>query len=404
MRALVCREWGDPTKSRAEGGVLGVEDVPPPGRVPPRGIRVRIICASLNFADCLLVRNLYQEKPALPFTPGGEFCGAVLELGAELHKDGPFRVGQVVAGAVVGGGAMAEELVVPDASASAFVVPAGISPAAASSFPIAYGTAYMALAQRARVGPGTRVLVLGAGGGVGLAAVQIAKALGAVVVAVARGAAKVEACRAAGADACLDSDALHASSDTKHTKPRSGLETNETNGNSTPAPRQLSTQKKKKKKETFESLPSATRAAFGEKNLADVLFDPVGGAAFHRGLSSIRWGGQALVIGFASGAIPALPLNVALVKNITVHGVYWGAHAAKDPGAMARCAREVGGLLARGSLVPKVDVSATAPLARAHRAFAALEQRRVVGKAVVVVSGEEEAMRAVRGERSVSRL
>lgn len=403
MRALVCREWGDPTKSRAEGGVLGVEDVPPPGRVPPRGIRVRIICASLNFADCLLVRNLYQEKPALPFTPGGEFCGAVLELGAELQKDGPFRVGQVVAGAVVGGGAMAEELVVPDASASAFVVPAGISPAAASSFPIAYGTAYMALAQRARVGPGTRVLVLGAGGGVGLAAVQIAKALGAVVVAVARGAAKVEACRAAGADACLDSDALHASSDTKHTKPRSGIETNETNG--TPAPRHASTQlKRKKKKETFESLPSATRAAFGEGNLADVLFDPVGGAAFHRGLSSIRWGGQALVIGFASGAIPALPLNVALVKNITVHGVYWGAHAAKDPGATARCAREVGGLLARGSLVPKVDVSATAPLARAHRAFAALEQRRVVGKAVVVVSGEEEATRATRGERSVSRL
>jgi NADPH:quinone reductase-like Zn-dependent oxidoreductase len=381
MRALVCREWGDPTKSRAEGGVLGVEDVPPPGRVPPRGIRVRVICASLNFADCLLVRNLYQEKPALPFTPGGEFCGAVLELGAELQKGGPFRVGQVVAGAVVGGGAMAEELVVPDASASAFVVPAGISPAAASSFPIAYGTAYMALAQRARVGPGTRVLVLGAGGGVGLAAVQIAKALGAVVVAVARGAAKVEACRAAGADACLDSDALHASSDTKHTNVY-----------------------QKKQKETFESLPSATRAAFGEGNLADVLFDPVGGDAFHRGLSSIRWGGQALVIGFASGSIPALPLNVALVKNITVHGVYWGAHAAKDPGAMARCAREVGGLLARGSLVPKVDVSATAPLERAHRAFAALERRRVVGKAVVVVSGEEEAMRAVRGGRSVSRL
>ena len=94
----------------------------------------------------------------------------------------------------------------------------------------------------------------------------------------------------------------------------------------------------KKKKETFESLPSATRAAFGEGNLADVLFDPVGGDAFHRGLSSIRWGGQALVIGFASGSIPALPLNVALVKNITVHGVYWGAHAAKDPGAMKRCA------------------------------------------------------------------
>ena len=224
------------------------------------------------------------------------------------------------------------------------------------------------------------MLVLGAGGGVGLAAVQIAKALGAVVVAVARGAAKVEACRAAGADACLDSDALHASSDTKHSN----------------------VYQKKEGDVRVAPVGDARRVRRG--NLADVLFDPVGGDAFHRGLSSIRWGGQALVIGFASGSIPALPLNVALVKNITVHGVYWGAHAAKDPGAMKRCAREVGGLLARGSLVPKVDVSATAPLERAHRAFAALERRRVVGKAVVVVSGEEEAMRATRGGRSVSKL
>ena len=379
MRALVCREWGDPTKSRAEGGVLGVEDVPAPSRVPARGIRVRVVCASLNFADCLLVRNLYQEKPALPFTPGGEFCGTVLELGAALEDEGTFEVGQTVAGAVIGGGAMAEELVVPDASASAFVVPAGISPAAASSFPIAYGTAYMALAQRARVGPGTKTLVLGAGGGVGLAAVQVAKALGAVVVAVARGDDKVAACHAAGADVCLDSDALHGTSD--GTSPRHS-----------------------RREETFESLPSATRRAFGNGALADVLFDPVGGAAFRAGVSSLRWGGQALVIGFASGAIPKMPLNVALVKNITVHGVYWGAHATKDPVAMARCAREVGGLLARGSLAPRVDASATAPLEEAHRAFAALERRRVVGKAVVVVSGEEEATRAVRGGRSVSRL
>lgn len=375
MRALVCREWGDPTKSRAEGGVLNVEDVPIPSRVPPRGIRVRVICASLNFADCLLVRNLYQEKPALPFTPGGEFCGTVLELGAELEREKTFEVGQVVAGAVIGGGAMAEELVVPDASTSVFIVPAGISPAAASSFPIAYGTAYMALAQRARVGPGTRVLVLGAGGGVGLAAVQVAKALGAVVVAVARGGEKVAACRAAGADACIDSDTLHGK--------RSGHSRGE---------------------ETFESLPSATRRAFGNAAPADVLFDPIGGAAFHAGLSSLRWGGQALVIGFASGTIPKMPLNIALVKNITTHGVYWGAHAAKDPIALARCAREVGGLLARGLLAPKVDASAMAPLESAHRAFAALEGRHVVGKAVVVVSGEEEATQAVQDVSSVSRL
>lgn len=389
MRALVCREWGDPTKSRAEGGVLGVEDVPAPSRVPPRGIRVRVICASLNFADCLLVRDRYQEKPALPFTPGGEFCGTVLELGAEIRTSGAFRVGQTVAGAVIGGGAMAEELVVPDASA-AFVVPAGISPAVASSFPIAYGTAYMALAQRARIGPGTKVLILGAGGGVGLAAVQIAKALGARVVAVARGGDKTRACLDAGADACLDSDALHASSSSTDKS-----ETTQSGKTGKTAPFRT-------REETFELLPSATRRAFGGA-LADVLFDPVGGAAFSRGLSSLRWGGQALVIGFASGVIPNLPLNVALVKNVTVHGVYWGAHAAKDPNAMARCGSEVAGLLKRRKLAPKVDVSAMAPLESAHVLFRALEERRVVGKAVVVVSGQEEATRAVVGRES-SRL
>ena len=393
MRALVCREWGDPTKSRAEGGVLGVEDVPAPSRVPPRGIRVRVICASLNFADCLLVRDRYQEKPALPFTPGGEFCGTVLELGAEIRRSGAFRVGQTVAGAVIGGGAMAEELVVPDASASAFVVPAGISPAVASSFPIAYGTAYMALAQRARIGPGTKVLILGAGGGVGLAAVQIAKALGARVVAVARGGEKRRACVAAGADACLDSDALHASSSSTD----DGETTQNGHGRGKTAPCRT-------REETFELLPSATRRAFGDGALADVLFDPVGGAAFLRGLSSLRWGGHALVIGFASGVIPNLPLNVALVKNVTVHGVYWGAHAAKDPNAMARCGSEVAGLLARRRLAPKVDVSAMAPLESAHVLFRALEERRVVGKAVVVVSGQEEATRAVAGGRESSRL
>lgn len=370
MRALVCREWGDPTKSRAEGGVLGVEDVPPPGRVPPRGIRVRVICASLNFADCLLVRNLYQEKPALPFTPGGEFCGAVLELGAELQKGGPFRVGQVVAGAVVGGGAMAEELVVPDASASAFVVPAGISPAAASSFPIAYGTAYMALAQRARVGPGTRVLVLGAGGGVGLAAVQIAKARGALVVACAKGDAKRVACADAGADAVVDVAKLPG----------------EYGG--TPFRDAVF--------EAFEALESSkrrsNRSGGGVSKVskgADVVFDPVGGDAFASAIKCARWGARVLVVGFASGRIPRLPLNLALVKNLTVHGVYWGAHAVRDPGTLARSTAEALGMAARGIATPRVD--ARTPLERAWEAFAALERREVVGKVVIAMGKDIES-------------
>ena len=307
MRALVCRE-GRPDEVARRGRRARRGGRSPPGRVPPRGIRVRVICASLNFADCLLVRNLYQEKPALPFTPGGEFCGAVLELGAELQKGGPFRVGQVVAGAVVGGGAMAEELVVPDASASAFVVPAGISPAAASSFPIAYGTAYMALAQRARVGPGTRVLVLGAGGGVGLAAVQIAKASAPSWSPRPRR-GESRGCRAAGADACLDSDALHASSDTKHTNVY------------------------QKKKETFESAPvgDARRVRRGKSRRRVVrprgrrrvsqraVLDPVG-----------RPGARDRVrVRFDSGVAFE---RRAREEHHRARRVL-GAHAAKDPGA-----------------------------------------------------------------------
>ena len=182
MRALVCREWGDPTKSRAEGGVLGVEDVPPWTR-PPRGIRVRVICASLNFADCLLVRNLYQgEARAAVHARRRVLRGRARARGrAPEGRAVPGRAGGRRGGRRGrrhgGGAGRARTRARPRSSSPR------ISPAAASSFPIAYGTAYMALAQRARVGPGTRVLVLGAGGGVGLAAVQIAKALGAVVVA-----------------------------------------------------------------------------------------------------------------------------------------------------------------------------------------------------------------------------
>lgn len=372
MRALVCHKWGDPTIPRAEGGVLGVEDVPAPSVVLPDGVRVKVTCASINFADVLLVRNLYQEKPALPFTPGGEFCGIIEELGLNVKKTKAFQIGQTVAGVVVGGGAMAEQLVVPNASTSIFPVPNNISPAAAASFPIAYGTAYLALVHRARIWPGSKVVILGAGGGVGYAAVQIAKALGCKVVAVCRGVEKRKACLDAGADVCLDSDTLHNVKTNPHNQPHV--------------------------EETFTHLPSAVKTAF-KGELADVLFDPIGGAGFTKGISSLKWGAHALVIGFASGVIPKLPLNIALVKNITVHGVYWGAHAAKDPITMARCTQEVGSLLARGMLSPKVDVNAAAPLEDAWKTFHALEHRRVVGKSVVVVGGMDEAF-GVGGVRS----
>ena len=210
MRALVCRTLGDATRPPERGGALAVETLPSPhpDGLPPRGVRVRVHAAGLNFADLLMVAGQYQEKPSLPFIPGGEFAGIITEVGEDVLRSRVFRVGQAVAGVVTGGGAMADEAVIPTRSRGAFPVPDGMTLEQAAAFPVAYGTSHVALVHRANVGPGDRVLVLGAAGGVGLAAVQIAKARGAAVVAVATGAEKTAACRAAGADHCLDASAL----------------------------------------------------------------------------------------------------------------------------------------------------------------------------------------------------
>ena len=149
---------------------------PPPRRSTPRGVRVRVHAAGLNFADLLMVAGQYQEKPSLPFIPGGEFAGIITEVGEDVLRSRVFRVGQAVAGVVTGGGAMADEAVIPDAFAGCLPVPDGMTLEQAAAFPVAYGTSHVALVHRANVGPGDRVLVLGAAGGVGLAAVQIAKA------------------------------------------------------------------------------------------------------------------------------------------------------------------------------------------------------------------------------------
>ena len=379
MRALVCRELGDPTRPPRDGGALAVEDRPRlfPEGVPPRGVRVKVAFAALNFADLLMARGEYQEKPALPFVPGGEFSGVVAESGAEARAAG-FAPGAKVAGVLVGGGAMAEEVVVRDAlgppsaadGAVLFPAPPALSLAAAAAFPVCHGTAHLALCERARVAPNERVLVLGAAGGVGLAAVQIAKARGALVVACAKGDAKRVACADAGADAVVDVAKLPG----------------EYGG--TPFRDAVF--------EAFEALESSkrrsNRSGGGVSKVskvskgADVVFDPVGGDAFASAIKCARWGARVLVVGFASGRIPRLPLNLALVKNLTVHGVYWGAHAVRDPGTLARSTAEALGMAARGIATPRVD--ARTPLERAWEAFAALERREVVGK-VVIAMGED---------------
>ena len=348
MRAVLCRALGDPTKPRSEGGALAVEDVPSP-RCPADGVKVRVDAASLNFADVLMVQGSYQEKPRMPFIPGGECAGVVTESGADVRG---LKVGDRVAGVTMGGGAMAEECVIPERMC--FPVPAGVSLAQAAAFPVAFGTAHLALTRYTRVTPGQTVLVLGAAGGVGLAAVQVAKALGAVVVAVANGAGKMGALEDAGADHRIDASTLHSKGGAR--------------------------------KDDYAGL----KAAVGKISPGgvDVMFDPVGGDGFSNGLRCLKWGGVALVIGFASGDVPRLAMNVPLVKNLSVRGVYWGSHAARAPEELAESLKEVYSMLAAGRCVVHAF-----GLDDAHEGFRTIAERRAVGKVVVTPAGKRAASR-----------
>jgi sacsin len=244
--------------------------------------------------------------------------------------------------AVTQGGAFAEEVVAP--ALCTVKLPASCDAEAAAGLPVAFGTAYLALRDRANVKPGQTVLVLGAAGGVGLAAVQLARVMGAKVVAVARGAAKMEALRGAGADACVDMAGRRP-----------------------------------------EQLPALVRAA--APGGVDVVFDPVGGAVFTQALRCVRWGAQLLIIGFAAG-VPPIPANIALVKNLTVHGIYWGAHMQHRPAAFRRSLDAVAAMYAAGDVT--VHVSHRYALEQAAEAFAVLMNRGVVGK-LLLVSGPRSA-------------
>ncbi len=327
MKALLCRSFG-PIDS------LAIEEVPDP---PPLAgqVIVGVRACGVNFPDVLIVQGKYQFKPALPFSPGGEVAGVIEAVGSGVQG---LHVGdRVLAIAVCGG--MAEKLAA-DAS-QVLPVPDGVDFVTASCVASAHGTTLYALRDRAQLKAGETLLVLGASGGLGLAAVQIGKRMGARVLAAASSPEKLETCRKHGADELID-----------YAK---------------------------------EDLKARVKAITGGSG-ADVVFDPVGGSSTEAALRSIAWQGRLLVLGFTAGEIPKIPLNLVLLKGCQVVGVYWGMSVMRDPAHGRAILQEIIGWLHDGSLRPHVHVSV--PLSRAVDALRAIEERRVQGKAVVVVGGE----------------
>jgi NADPH2:quinone reductase len=324
MRAVVCRTWCGPED-------LAIEDVP----VPPLSdgqVRIRVGAAGVNFADTLIIRGQYQTKPPLPFTPGFEVAGEVLETGAGVVR---VRRGDRVM-AVVEYGGFAEQVVAPEGQV--FPLPPGIDVVVGAGFPVAYGTSHFGLKVKAELKPGENLLVLGAAGGVGLTAVETGKRLGATVIAAATGDRRMQIARDAGADRVVDARAA--------------------------------------------DLRDQVKALTGGRGV-DVVYDPVGGAAFEAALRATAPGARLLIVGFASGEVPQIPANILLVKNLSAIGYHWGAHWRLAPEAMAASFGELLRWLADGSLTP--HVSDTYPLAAVARALDDLRARKTTGKVVLTI-------------------
>jgi NADPH2:quinone reductase len=324
MRAVLCKEYAGPEK-------LVIEDVPAPP-LRDNAVRVSIRAAGVNFGDTLLVKGQYQDKPPLPFIPGMEIAGIVSEVAQGVKH---VKVGDRVLGSV-GRGAYAEE-VVADAD-SVHRIPDKMDFAVAAGFPVAYSTSHGAFLWRARLKPGETVLVLGASGGVGLTAVEIAKAMGANVIAAAGGAEKLAVAKRAGADHLIDY--------------------------------------------TTETLRERVKEITDGRG-ADVVYDPVGGDAFDQSLRSIAWEGRIIVIGFAGGRVPQIPANIVLVKNIDIVGFFWGSYKRYKPHLMAESLDQLLRWFDEGKLKP--HVSHRLPLAQVKDALDLLTTRKSTGKVVLTI-------------------
>jgi len=325
MKAIVCREYGAIEN-------LALEEVSDPA-VGDNDIGLKILAAGINFPDGLLVKGLYQAKPELPFTPGMELCGEVETVGSNVSN---FKPGDRVFCSSPKYGAFAEKVAVDHR----FVIPmpADVEPQSACNLLVAHGTAHHALKQRGNLQPGESLVVTGAAGGTGLAAVQIGKAMGARVIAAASSQEKLDLAVANGADATINY--------------------------------------------SEENLKDAIRDRTDGAG-ADVIYDPVAGDLFDPAVRAMARNGRFLVIGFAGGSIPKLPINLALVKEFSLVGVFWGNWTRKEPAAFADNMRELMQWYQQGKV--SVVVEKTFPLAQTADALLHVMDRKVKGKVAIVM-------------------
>jgi NADPH:quinone reductase len=324
MRAVLCKAYGPPES-------LVLEDVP--SLVPgPGEVVVSVKASGVNFPDVLIIQNKYQLKPPLPFSPGSEVAGVVKAVGEGVTHVKP---GDDVF-AIIGFGGFADEIKT-DAK-RVLPIPAGMTHATAAAFGLTYATSDHALRDRGGLKAGETLLVLGAAGGVGLAAIEIGKALGARVVACASTDDKLAICREHGADETINY--------------------------------------------ATEDLRERIKAITGGKG-ADVVYDPVGGPYTEPALRSIAWRGRLLIVGFAAGEIPKIPMNLTLLKGCAIVGVFWGEFAKREPERFAESVRQLGEWYGAGKIKP--HISATFPLERAAEALTLMAERRVVGKVILTV-------------------
>ncbi len=322
MKAVLCKAWGLPD-------TLVIEEMPDliPG---PGQVAIDVKAAGVNFPDVLIIQNKYQFKPELPFTPGSELSGVIRAVGDAV---GNVKVGDKVI-AFIGHGAFAQQVLAP---ANAVIpMPPGMDFDTAAAITLTYGTSHHAVVDRAQLKAGETMLVLGAAGGVGLAAIEIGKALGARVIAAASTDEKLAICQQHGADAIINY--------------------------------------------STEDLRDAIKAATDGKG-PDVIYDPVGGIYAEPAFRSIAWRGRYLVIGFANGEIPKLPLNLTLLKGASLVGVFWGEFAKREPKANMTAMRELMGWLAEGKIKP--HISGRYALKDTATALNDLAARKVTGKIVI---------------------